>query len=144
MHRIAVTGAFQRRALSKINIERKNKMKRVSYLTAPLVILALFVLGCGQGAPTSLSGNDVVPKIDAPAVPSVDEVGPQLTPELAGNPNGNCCPEGFVLVHEHGNPADHNGDNAVCRMVTPGGTITIDNNTPGNCDPPCVPPDCEN
>ena len=72
-------------------------MKKVTYLTAPVVILALFVLalGCGQGAPTSTSGNEVVPQIDVPVVSSEGEVGAQLTPELAGKPNGNCCPPGF-------------------------------------------------
>ncbi|MCH7878636.1 MAG: hypothetical protein IH914_04895 [candidate division Zixibacteria bacterium] len=108
-------------------------MKKVFYLTAPLVILALFVLGCGQGAPNASSGNEVVPKIDAPAVPSVDEAVPQLTPELVGNPNGNCCPQGFDIEIEVGNPADHNGDDHICRKVTAAGAITIDNNAPGDC-----------
>ena len=109
-------------------------MKRVSYLTAPLMILALFVLGCGQGALTASSGNDVVPKIDVPTVPSVDEVGLQLIPEAVGNPIGNCCPEGFDLeVVGTLNPADRNGDANVCRKDRPGGAITIDNNAPGNC-----------
>ena len=118
-------------------------MKKVSYLTAPVVTLALFVLGCGQEAPTASSGKDVASKIDAPAVSSVDEVGPQLTPELAGNPIGNCCPEGFVFVLSlPGNPADLNGDGVVCHKVTAGGTITIDNNTPGVCSVPGCPPNC--
>ncbi|MCH7878637.1 MAG: hypothetical protein IH914_04900 [candidate division Zixibacteria bacterium] len=116
-------------------------MKKVYYLTAPLVILALFVLGCGQGAPNASSGNDVVPKIDAPTVPSVDEVGSQLTPEAVGNPNGNCCPPGFDLEFEPGNSTDRNGDGVVCRKVTPGGAITIDNNFPGDCSSTC-PPNC--
>ena len=114
-------------------------MKKVYYLTAPLVILALFVLGCGQGAPNASSGNDVVPKIDAPTVPSVDETGPQLTPEVAGNPPVSCCPEGFDVESGIGDPKDRNGDNVVCRKVTPAGTITIDNNGPGGCDAPCIP-----
>ena len=126
------------------SLKGESMMKKVFYLTAPLVILALFVLGCGQGALTASSGNDVVPKIDAPAVPSKDEVGPELTPELVGNPNGNCCPPGFILVSPAGGPADLNGDGGVCRKVTLGGTITIDNNAPGDCPipPPCLPPDC--
>ena len=105
--------------------------KMISRATLPgcfilaLVGAVLVLLGSGQVAPTT---------------PNEDEVVLPLNVSVAGNPIGNCCPEGFVLVHEHGNPADHNGDNAVCRKVTPGGTITIDNNTPGNCDPPCVPP----
>lgn len=120
-------------------------MKKVSYLIAPVVILALFVLGCGQGAPTASSGNDVVPKVDAPAVSSEDEVGPQLIPVVTGNPTGSCCPEGFDIDFDSGNPADLNGDDHICRKVTAGGTITIDNNTPGECArcpdgtvPPCV------
>ena len=48
-----------------------------------------------------------------------------------GNPNGGCCPKGFVLESAIGNPADRNGDNRVCQKVKPhGGTITIDNNVP--------------
>lgn len=117
-------------------------MKKVSYLMAPVVILALFVLGCGQGTPTASSANEVVPQIDAPNVSSVDEVSPQLTPELAGNPTGNCCPEGFDLEFAPGNSTDRNGDERVCRRDRPGGTITVDNNAPGDCTPPCLPPNC--
>ncbi|MCH7878635.1 MAG: hypothetical protein IH914_04890 [candidate division Zixibacteria bacterium] len=108
-------------------------MKKVSYLTAPLMILALFVFGCSQESPTAAGESEGAPKIDAPTVSGVDEVGPQLTPEAAENPNGDCCPEGFVLEIEVGNPADHNGDNHICRKDEPGGAITIDNNAPGNC-----------
>ncbi len=108
-------------------------MKNVSYLMAPVVILALLVLGCNQGAPTSTSGNEVVPQIDAPAVSSEDESVPQLTHGVEGNPIGNCCPEGFDIEIEVGNPADLNGDDNICRKFTAGGTITIDNNAPGDC-----------
>ena len=83
-------------------------MKNTSYLTAPVVILALFVSGCGQEAPTASRGNEVVPKIDAPAVSSEIVA---LSPEAAGNPIGACCPDGFSLVVVPGNPADRNGDN---------------------------------
>lgn len=116
-------------------------MKKVPYLTAPVLILALFVSGCGQGAPNTSSGNELVPQINEPTVSSEDEVGTQLTPGLKGNPNGNCCPPGFVLVAAgFGNPANINGDGAVCQKVTAGGTLTIDNNFPGDC--PICPPDC--
>ena len=119
-------------------------MKKVSYLTAPVVILALFVLGCGQGAPNASSRNEVVPQPDTPTVSSEDEVGSQLTPDLIGNPNGNCCPPGFDLAATAGtgNPTDRNGDNAVCQKVTPGGFFLIDNNFPGDCVAPCIPPLC--
>ncbi|MCH7878634.1 MAG: hypothetical protein IH914_04885 [candidate division Zixibacteria bacterium] len=117
-------------------------MKAISYLTAPLVILALFVLGCGQATPTASSGNEVVTKIDAPTVPSTDEVGSQLTAEAVGNPNGNCCPDNFFLALSLGNPSDINGDSAVCVKGSPGGPITIDNNVAGECEPVggCIPP----
>ena len=114
-------------------------MKKVSYLTAPLVILALFVLGCAQGAPNASNGNEVVPKIDAPAVSSESVAS---SAETVGNPNGSCCPPAFFIVEAGpGNPANRNGDGFVCRKVTPGRTITIDNNSPGVCD--CVPPNCQ-
>ena len=116
-------------------------MKKVSYLMAPLMILALFVLGCGQGAPTASSANEVVPQIDAPTVSSEDEVGPQLIPVVAGNPNGNCCPPDFILGPlGFENPADLNGDGLFCRKLLAGATIIIDNNFPGECIP--CPPDC--
>ena len=122
-------------------------MKKVTYLTASLVILALFVLGCGQGAPNASSRNEVVPQTDVPIVSSEDESVPQLTHGVEGNPTGNCCPEGFSL-EEVGtlHPADLNGDANVCQKVTPGGTVTIDNNAPGECVTRCpegtIPPDC--
>ena len=115
-------------------------MKNLSYLTALVVILALLVFGCSQEAPTVSSGNEVVPQIDMPAVSSEDVAIPQLTHGVEGNPTGNCCPEGFDIEFEGGDPADHNGDNFVCRKVTAGGTITIDNNAPGVCSVPCIPP----
>ena len=99
-------------------------MKTLSYLTVPAVSLALLVLGCGQVAPTTPTENEVV-RPESAAIP--------IAP-------GNCCPEGFVLVGAVGNPADLNGDTIICRMVTLGGTITIDNNTPGDCPVPCIPP----
>ena len=102
-------------------------MKPLSYLTVPAVSLALLVLGCGQVAPIAPTESAVV------------------LPESAGHviAPGNCCPEGFDLAFEVGNPADLNGDNQVCRMVTPGGAITIDNNAPGECPvDDCIPPDC--
>ena len=117
-------------------------MKKTFYLTAPILILALFVLGCGQGAPTVTNANEVIPQIDVPIVSSEDESVPQLTHGVEGNPTGNCCPEGFVLLFEPGNPTDRNGDDFVCLMVTAGGTITIDNIAPSECTP-CLPPDCE-
>jgi len=40
-------------------------MKKVSYLTAPIVILALLVLGCGQGAPNASRGNADSPFADS-------------------------------------------------------------------------------
>ena len=116
-------------------------MKKVSYLTALVVILALFVLGCGQGAPNASSRNEVVPQIDATTVSSEDETVPQQTPALAVNPIGNCCPPDFVLEPGFGDPADRNEDGAVCRRITTGGTITIDNIAPSECTP-CLPPDC--
>ena len=116
-------------------------MKKVSYLTVPLVILALFVSGCSQESPTAASEPEGAPKTDAPAVPSVDEVGSQLTPELIGNPNGNCCPPDFILGPlGFENPADLNGDGLFCRKLIDGRTIIIDNNFPGECIP--CPPNC--
>ncbi|MCH9032725.1 MAG: hypothetical protein IIB00_10780 [candidate division Zixibacteria bacterium] len=115
-------------------------MKKLFYLTAPVVILALFVSGCSQNAPTAASESEGAQKIAAPAVSSEIVA---LSAEAVGNPIGNCCPEGFSLEAVATlNPADLNGDGAVCRRVTPGGTITINNNAPGNCSPPCIPPDC--
>ena len=99
-------------------------MKTLSYLT---VSFALLVLGCGQVAPTTPTESEIV-------LPQSAEL--PIAP-------GNCCPEGFDLAFEVGNPADLNGDNQVCRMVTPGGAITIDNNAPGECPvDDCIPPDC--
>jgi len=116
-------------------------MKKVSYLTALVVILALFVLGCGQGAPNASSRNEVVPQKDVPTVSSENEVGTQLTPELVGNPNGNCCPVGFTLVFvELEQPADRNGDNLICVNITRGFDFAMDNNV-ACLDLPC-PPDC--
>ncbi len=119
-------------------------MKKAFYLTAPILILALFVLGlgCGQGAPTFTSANELVPQIDAPTVSSNDESVPQLTHGVEGNPTGNCCPEGFDFEAGIGDPADRNEDGAVCRRVTAGGTITIDNNATGDCCSPFIPPGC--
>ena len=102
-------------------------MKKISYLAAIAVILALFVLGCSQGATTSSSQNEIVP---------------QLSSGLTGNPIGNCCPEGFVFESGIGDPKDRNGDGAVCRRVTNGNTITFDNNAAGDCCSPYVPPGC--
>lgn len=121
-------------------------MKNTSYLTAPVVVLALLVSGCSQEAPTAASGNESAQKLDAPAVSSEELVGPQLTPEVPVNPTGNCCPRlFFIVLAAPGDPADFNGDGAVCIKGTSGGTITIDNNNPGVCAP-CpdgtVPP-CE-
>ena len=101
-------------------------MKKLSYLTVSAVSVMLLVSGCGQLAPTTPIENEIV-------LPQSAEI--PIAP-------GNCCPEGFVLEGAVGNPADHNGDNAICQMVTPGGAITIDNNAPGDC-PVCIPPDCE-
>ena len=122
-------------------------MMRVSYLTVPVVILALFVLGCGQVAPNASSAGEVVPKIDSPTISSEGEVGPQLIPVVAGNPIGNCCPKGFDLV-EVGtlHPEDRNGDANVCRKILNGNTLNIDNNASGECVTRCppgtIPPDC--
>ncbi len=113
-------------------------MKKVSFLTKPVLILALFALSCSQGTPTDSNEDEVVPQIDAPAVSSVDEVGPQLTPVVVGNSSGRCCPEGFDFEAGFEHPANRNGDGVVCKKVTTGGTITIDNTTPGDC---CFPPD---
>ena len=106
-------------------------MKKVTYLIAPVVILALLVLGCGHGSPTASNANEVVPQIDAPTVASEDEVGPLLTPLVPGNPIGSCCPEGFTLLAAgFMNPADLNGDGKVCKKIIASGTHTIDNNAP--------------
>ena len=101
-------------------------MTTLSYLTVPAVSLALLVLGCGQVAPTTPTESEVVLQ------PSV---------EVAGTHDQGCCPLGFELYTESGNPVDRNGDCRVCRKVTPEGTVTIDNNTQDFC-PDCVPPAC--
>ncbi len=96
-------------------------MKTLSYLTVPAVSITLLVLGCGQIAPTTPTESQVV-------LPQSAEV-------------TLCCPDDFVRVIEFGSPADRNGDWWICRKVTPGGTITIDN--PGGdcgCVDCCVPP----
>ena len=113
---------------------------KVTNLAAPFVILALLVLGCGHEAPNASNANKSDVQKGAPTVSSQDELGEQQTPELIGNPNGNCCPEGFVLEFALGDPANRNGDLVVCRKVTAAGTITIDNNFPGNCTG--CPPNC--
>ena len=100
-------------------------MKKVSYLMVSVLILALMAIGCGQDAPTAPSQDEVVLQ------PNVREA--ENAVGAAGNPNGNCCPPGFDIGPAPGNPADHNGDDHICRKVTPGGTITIDNNAPGKC-----------
>ncbi|MCH9032724.1 MAG: hypothetical protein IIB00_10775 [candidate division Zixibacteria bacterium] len=123
-------------------------MKNVPYLTTPVVILALFALGCSQNAPTAASGNEVVPKIGATNTPNEEDVSQlsaetaeQLILELAGNPTGACCPDGFSLVVVPGNPADRNGDGLICEGFPQGLLIFIDNNAPGDCGvPPCIPP----
>ena len=119
-------------------------MKKVSYLIAPLVILALFVFGCSQESPTSAGESEGTQKVDAPAVSSESVT---YSAEAMGNPIGNCCPEGFDLV-EVGtlHPADRNGDANVCRKILNGNTLNIDNNAIGECEPLCpegtIPPDC--
>ena len=102
-------------------------MKNLTYVTVPVVCLALLVLSCGQIAPTAPSQSEVVP-------PPIAE--PVFRPVAPGN----CCPEGFDLDFDAGDPADRNGDTIICRKVTPGRTITIDNNVHGDCPPPCIPP----
>ena len=116
-------------------------MKNLFYLTAPILILAFVALGCSNDAPTATKGNELVPQKDMPTVSSEDESVPQLTHGVEGNPTGSCCPEGFVLELALGDPANLNGDQVVCRRVTVGGTVTIDNNFPGNCSDGC-PPNC--
>ena len=120
-------------------------MKTLSYLTVPAVTVALLVLGCGQVAPTT---------------PSESEVVLQLSAEPASHPDapGNCCPEGFVRAFAAGNPADRNGDGLICIEAEKDdesdgdenesdgdedesdGDEIIDNNAPGGCDIPCIPP----
>lgn len=118
-------------------------MKKITYLTAPVAVLALFASGCSQEAPTAASGNEGAQKIGAPAVSSEEQLDPQLVPEAARDSIGTCCPEGFNFEAGFGDPADRNGDNAVCRKVTPGGaTITIDNTASGDCCSPFIPPGC--
>ncbi len=90
------------------------------------MILSLFVLGCGQEAPTVSNQN---------------EIDPQVSSNVTGNPNGSCCPPYFVLKFEPGNSTDLNGDDWVCQMDAPGGTVIIDNNFIGDCITTC-PPNC--
>ena len=102
-------------------------MNKPFNLALPVMCLSLIVSNCGQVAPTAQS--EVVLQQD-------DEI---VLPQSAGNPMGDCCPEGFVRVFDVGNPADRNGDNQVCLKRVLEGTITIDNNVPGDC---CTPPNC--
>ena len=107
-------------------------MKALTHLTVPAVSLALLVSGCGQVAPIAPTESEVV-------LQQENRGALRPTPGLA-LAHGHCCPDGFDQISEIGNPADHNGDTIICRKVTLGTTVTIDNNGPGGCDIPCIPP----
>ena len=100
-------------------------MKKLMCLTVAVAGLALVVSGCSESAPTTPNEQQVVlqPADEATLPLSASDV---VTP-------GYCCPDVFVLDLARGDRADHNGDSLVCRKQTPGGAVTIDNNTPGDC-----------